>query len=206
MGKESRYKLSFTAASLRLNEMVTVARVALENDTTNLFDVREKGVVLSSLKKISSTKIFREIKNRLEKLTPDQMNILAHGDLIAQKQIGFLAVCKHYDFIRDFTVEVIRDKALMYDYKINESDYITFINSRIQLHPELDEFTEYTMKKAKQVMFLILEQVGVINSITDKIIQPQLLQPEVINTILKDNPEWLKIFMMTDKDIKQLRY
>ena len=108
--------------------MVKVAKTAYENGTSDLMEVRESGVVFNSVKTKTLDTEFREIRKRLEKLTPDQMIILIHGDLISQKQIAFLAVCKHYDFIRDFTIEVIRDKSLVYDYKINESDYNSFYN------------------------------------------------------------------------------
>ena len=205
MDKTKKYILSFTALSLRLNEMVKVAQTIVENDISDLKKVRGSGVVFTSVKKRTSEREFREIWKRLEKLTPEQMEILIHGDLISQKQIAFLAICKHYDFIRDFTIEVIRDKFLLFDYKINESDFNSFINNRVHLHPELEDFSESTLKKAKQVLFRILEQTGIINNAVEKIIQPQILQQDVIKVIAKDDPAWLKIFMMPDKDIKQLK-
>lgn len=203
---ESKYILSFTAASLRLNEMVKVAKTAKEEGESDLNVVKESGVVFGSVKNRTTDREFREIRKRLEKLTPDQKNILINADLNSQKQIAFLAVCKHYTFIRDFTIEVIRDKVLVFDYQLHESDYNSFINSKILLHPELEEFSESTRKKAKQVMYRILEQAGIINNAVEKTIQPQILQQGVINALLKEDPVWLKIFMMSDKDIKQLRH
>lgn len=206
MNIESKYILSFTAASLRLNEMVKVALAAQEDDITDLSIVKESGVVFGSVKNRTTDREFREIRKRLEKLTSDQKDILIHGDLNSQKQIAFLAVCKHYAFIRDFTIEVIRDKVLVFDYQLHESDYNSFINSKISLHPELEMFSESTRKKAKQVMYRILEQAGIINNAVEKTLQPQILQQEVINALLKEDPLWLKIFMMSDRDIKQLRH
>ena len=206
MSRPSKYILSFTAASLRLNEMVKVATAALDNAGGDLAMVKESGVVFSSVKIRTSDREFREVRKRLETLTPDQTAILIRGDLISQKQIAFLSVCKRYSFIRDFAVDVIRDKVLVFDYQLNESDYKSFINSKLSLHPELEEFSESTLKKAKQVMFRILEQAGIINNPVDKQIQPQILQQDVINATVRDDPAWLKVFMMSDKDIKQLRH
>lgn len=206
MSLSSKYILSFTAASLRLNEMVKVAKAAYDNNATDLKVVKESGVVFSSVKTRTSDREFREVWKRLEKLAPEQINILINGDLISQKQIAFLAVCKRYGFIRDFAIEVIRDKVLVFDYKINESDFNSFINSKLLLHPELEAFSESTRKKAKQVMYRILEQAGIINNAVDKAILPQILQQDVINAIVRDDPAWLKIFMMPDRDIKQLRH
>ena len=55
-------------------------------------------------------------------------------------------------------------------------------------------------------MFRILEQVGIINNAVDKVIQPQIVQPDVIRAIVRDDPAWLKIFLMSDMDIKQVKY
>ena len=206
MQSQSKYILSFTAASLRLNEMIKVAKAAYDNNTTDLNVVKESGVVFSSVKTRTSDREFREIRKRLEKLTPEQINILINGDLISQKQIAFLAVCKRYGFIRDFTIEVIRNKVLVFDYQLHESDYNSFINSKVLLYPELEEFSESTRKKAKQVMFRIMEQAGIINNAVEKTIQPQILQQGVINAIVKEDSAWLRIFMMSDRDIKKLRH
>ena len=206
MHSQSKYILSFTAASLKLNEMVKVAKAANDINTTDLKMVKESGVVFSSVKSRTSDREFREIRKRLERLTPEQIKILIDGDLNSQKQVAFLAVCKRYAFIRDFTIEVIRDKVLVFDYQLHESDYNSFVNSKVLLHPELEAFSQSTRKKAKQVMFRILEQAGIINNAVEKAIQPQILQQDVINAIIKDDLAWLKIFMMPDRDIKQLRH
>ena len=206
MNNNSKYILSFTAASLRLNDTIKIAKSAMENDISDLNIVKESGVVFNSVKSRTSDREFREIRKRLEKLTPDQINILVNGDRVAQKQIAFLGTCKHYSFIKDFTVDVIRDKALVFDYKINESDYNSFINDRIHLHQELEKFSDSTLKKAKQVMFRILEQAEIIDNVKDRTIQPQILQPDVIRAVVKDDRSWLKIFLISDKDIMQLKY
>jgi len=186
--------------------MVKVAKAANEMGIPDLKMLKDSGVVFGSVKSRTSEREFREIQKRLEEFTPEQMNVLINGDLISQKQIAFLAVCKHYDFIRDFTIEVLRDKTLVFDYTINESDFNSFIDRRVNDHPELETFSDSTLKKAKQVMFLILEQCGIINNATDKVILPQIVQPDVVRAVVKEDPIWLKIFLISDMDIKQLKY
>lgn len=185
--------------------MVKVATAVQDDDLSDLNIVKESGVVFGSVKSRTTDREFREIRKRLEKLTNQQKGILIHGDLNSQKQIAFLAACKHYAFIRDFSIDVVRDKVLVFDYQLHESDYNSFINNKILIHPELEEFSESTKKKAKQVMYRILEQAGIINNAVEKTILPQILQQDVITAIAKDDPAWLKIFMMSDKDIKQLK-
>lgn len=206
MVKSKKYILSYTAASLRLSEMVKVAQSISINEFKNLNELKLSGIVFGSVKTRSTDREFREIKQRISKLTLEQLDVLAHGDYTSQKQVAFLSVCKHYDFIKDFTVDVIRDKVLVFNYNINESDINAFINSKSSIHPELEEFSELTLKKGIQVMFRILEQAGIINNAVEKIIQPQILQPDVIKSILVDDPQWLKIYLLADNDIKQLRH
>lgn len=201
-----KYSFAFTAASLRLNEMVLAAKAIFEHRIIDYSELTEDHVDFNTAKAETSRRSFREIRNRLIQLTSDQMEILANGTLIQQKQIAFLAVCKHYDFIKDFVIEVLWDKTMIFNYQINESDFNTFINSKIQLHPELENFSESTSKKAKQVLFLILEQAGIINNIKDKLIQPQLLEPSVLKVIAEDDRMWLRIFMMPDRDINQIKF
>ena len=185
--------------------MVKVARAARDMGIDDLRAVKNTGVVFRSTKDNTTDREFREIRHRLEKLTSEQLDVLINGDLISQRQIGFLAVCKHYMFIRDFTIEVLRDKILIFNYTINESDFNSFIDRRVDLHPELEEFSESTLKKAKQVMFHILQQAGMINNAVDKIIQPQIINPDVIRAVAGEDRAWLKIFLMSDADIKQVR-
>ncbi len=191
---------------MRLNDTIKVAKAALDQNITDMNMVRDAGVVFGSVKTRTSDREFREIRKRLELLTPIQVDVLVHGDLLSQKQIGFLAVCKHYQFIRDFTVDVIRYKALVYDYQLNESDFVSFINNKILSHPELEEFSDSTLKKAKQVLYHILQQSGIINNPKEKLIQPQLVDPSVIRAVADDDKMWLQIYLLSDLDIRNIKY
>lgn len=206
MKKYSLYSFSFTAASLRLNEMIKVAGYAIENPVTALSQIKKLGVVFGSVKSRTSDRQFREISKRLETLTSAQLEILNDSDLQSQKHMALLAICKHNLFIRDFIIEVIREKTLVYNYQLNQSDFGIFINAKQQNNPELESFSDSTLKKARQVMFHIFEQAGLINNIHDLQIQPQLLSSAVIKAITADNRDLLKIFLYPDRDINELMY
>jgi hypothetical protein len=201
--ESTKYKLSFTAASMKLNETIKIAQYAVENEIKDLATIRDKDVVFSSSKMNTTVREFREIKKRLELLTQTQLKLLTDGDFITQKQIGFLGICKLYQFIRDFTVEVTREKSLTFDYQLIEGDFNSFINQKQDLHPELEAFSPSTLKKAKQVMYLILAQAGIIDDSQAKNIQPQLVEKELIDAVIEDEPEYLKIYLLPDLDIKQ---
>jgi len=198
--------ISFTVSSLRLNEMVLLAQYAIENQIMDLTQVRNADIIFGSVKSISFEKTFYQLRKRLETLTPVQIEILANGDLISQKQIALLAVCKCYALIQAFAVEVIREKTLLFDYQINETDFNAFFRSKVQQYPKLEQFSDSTLKKAKQVMFLMFEQAGIIDNTATKRILPQLLSPAVTRAIADDDPNLLKIFMFSDRDINELKF
>lgn len=205
MNHKTKYILSFTAASLRLNEMIKVAGFLLDPDNSNNQSDNSNTLSFKSGKSETSRRVMRELNNRLKKLTALQLEALVNGDFITQKQMAFLAVCKHYHFIHDFVVEVIRDKTLLFNYQLSDVDFKIFINNKIELHPELEAFTDTTMKKTKQVLFLILAQAGIINNTKDKSIQPQILNKKALEAIAADNPNWLRVFLISDNDMKHIK-
>jgi hypothetical protein len=199
MTKTNKYDFSFTASSLRLNEMLLVARAShdgVEVDYTN---------ELGGGKSSTGKRMLSEFKKRISHLTPAQLNVLLNSDLVTQKQLTLVSVCKSYSFIREFIVEVVREKVLVYDYQITDGDYISFYRRKFDLHEEMDSLTELTEKKIKQVIFKILEQAGLINDIKNRIIQPQIIDYKLMRALVQDNPNWLKVLLVSDTDIQRAK-
>lgn len=199
MIETEKYGFSFTASSLRLNEMILVASAIVEKRELDYINDLGGG------KSTTGKRMLMEFEKRISNLTPRQTDILVNGDFLSQKQIAFLSTCKTYLFIRDFVVEVLREKILVFDYQITEGDYISFYRRKLDLHPEMDTLTDITQKKIKQVTFKILEQAGIIDSIKSKVIQPQIIDRKVIDAIVSDNLNWLKILFISDMDITKIR-
>ena len=193
-----KYDFSVTTASLRLQEMILVAQAFVDNR------IIDKTNELGNGKYQTGRKLYGEFKKRINQLTIEELKVLINGDLTSQKQIALLSICKSSYFIRDFILEVIREKYLVFDFQITDGDYISYYRRKHEGHPEMEKLTEITEKKVKQVIFKILEQSGIIENIKSKIIQPQLLDETVINAIISDNPNWLKVLLMSDKDIADL--
>jgi hypothetical protein len=199
MIKTSKYDFSFTASSLRLNEMLIVANAHQKGVEVDY--VNELGAGKSSTGK----RMLSEFKKRISHLTNLQIQVLLNGDLVTQKQLTLVSVCKAYSFIKEFIVEVVREKVLVYDYQITDGDYISFYRRKFDLHEEMDSLTELTEKKIKQVTFKILEQAGLINDIKNRIIQPQIIDYKLIKALVQDNPNWLKVLLVSDMDIKRAK-
>lgn len=197
--RDTTYNFSFTSSSLRLNEMIFVAR------QRSLMNDEDLSLKLGNGKRSTGNKILNECKLRLTTLTDNQFKILLTGHVQTQKQIAFLAACKRFLFITDFVVEVVREKFLLFDYRLTDGDFLTFCRSKAELHPEIENLTDLTLKKIKQVTFKILEQSGLIDSITLKNILPQYLESNIVQAINEDNHIWLKLFLYSDNEIKKIQ-
>ena len=198
MSGEEKYRFSFTAVSAPVADFVRLAQMIVDvgYDTEQLN--RDN---LGKEKERTNQRHFQEMKMRFKNLTRDEIDLLVTGDMDDKKQVVLIAMCKSYRFIFDFVLEVVRDKILVYDTELKDLDYNSFVNRKIYDHPEYEELSETTRKKIKQVLYLILEQVGLIDSAKNKRIQPQLVSSKMMNIAAADNPELLKLFLKSDREI-----
>lgn len=187
----NHYEFSFTACSLHIQEMIEFLKV-------------EKGI-LPAPQGGKSTSIKRknlEFRKRLQTLTESQTVALLEGDLVTQRQLAYLSVCKRYAFFKEFVLEVLREKMILMDYQLTDGEYLSFYRRKLMDHPELEGLSESTEKKVKQVIFRILAEVGIINSVNEKVIQYQLLEPKMIHLLKEDNFKWFEVFLFNDFEIR----
>lgn len=200
----SKYKLSFTAVSFMINEMLKVAE--LYRDTKNWSTVKKEVLENNLLQKktiTTSKRMFPEFQQRIINLTEEELNLLVLGTYSEQKQMNLLAICKTYNFIYEFIVEVVRDKYLEFKNVIKGSDFDIFLEDKQSIDPELEELTSTTKAKLKDVTYKILIESELILDKKSGIIKPLIISEKVREIILKDNPNWLKIFLLSDSEIKK---
>jgi hypothetical protein len=197
-----KYLLSFTAASLSTHENEVIVEYFLE---TNSWDAVQKEVIENNLLQkgtISTRKReYIELKSRLQSLTPSQLNFFQDGTSLDTKNLCLLSCFKLYQFIFDFSSEVLRNKILLFDYQILNSDYESFYDSKSHFYDNLNTISDATKYKLKQVMFKIFEQAGLIDSAKNKIIQKPYLSENLIRLIVKDDPKYLSGFLFSDSEI-----
>jgi len=190
-----KYSLSYTAASLRIQDTIRVAE-AIQNSDFEGLDER-----IGNGKTSTGRRIRRELEKRLKSLTDDQLDFLLSAGLDDAKKMAFVAVCKTYQFIYEFVVEVLREKIVQLDVQISQGEYLSFFNRKCELHPELEELTQNSKDKIRQVLFRMLEEVKLIDNVRSKNIQPQFLSTEFQETLRTDDPQLLRIFLMPNADI-----
>ena len=200
-----KYIFSFTGASALIAETLVIAE---EYDRLKDWKAVEKTLtdnnLLNKVKQATFKREFSEIKKRLSLLTESQLQLMIQGSLEDAKAIILLSLVKTYLFLRDFIVEVIRNKYLLFDTIVSETDYIRFVNTKSLAHTELTIITAATAKKVKQVIFKLLEQVGLITQgKKGKIVKP-ILSGKVIDVIIDEDPTFLRIFLYSNEEIKNL--
>ena len=202
---KTKYTFSFTAASALIAETLIIAE---EHNRLKDWKAVEKSLLdsnlLNKVKQATFKREFYEIKKRLSLLTKNQLQLMIQGSQDDAKAIILLSLVKSYSFLRDFIVEVIRNKFLHFDIVVSEIDYIKFVNAKSLAHDELTAITEVTAKKVKQVIFRLLEQVGLITKAKNGNIIKPVLNSKVIDVIVDDDPALLNAFLFSNVEIKSL--
>jgi hypothetical protein len=196
------YNMSFTSGGLFFNESLRVAEVFLEKKDWKMVrdTVLENNIIQTRTEKSLKT-ITGEIITRLKLLTGNQLKLLISGYKHEQNFLLWLAICKKHEFIKDFAVEVMREKYLKFDYELTPQDYDIFYNRKSDWHPELEKFTETTKDKLRQVLFRIIREVEIVTG--ENTIVPVLFTEDLAKVIIEDNASWFNIYPISDLDIGQ---
>ncbi len=200
------YIFSYTAATLMLHETNEVMKKYLEyKDWNKVKEIVIEENIMQKQSVSSRKRVFTEIKRRIETLSNEQLEYVNESSSSDIRNFIFLTILKTYRFIFEFMTEVISKKVLMFDYKILNSDYETFFESKRYAVEQLESITEATQYKLKQVLFRILEEAMIIDNTKSKNILKPHLSGEVIKLIIKDNPIYLKAFLYTDYEIEKMK-
>lgn len=192
---EEPYLLSFTGANLSLSKSLSLARAYDKYGSWK--EVEDKVLsenILQMRTKSAAVRVHQEIVPRLQTLSDQQTRVLLEGSYLEQKHMLWLAVCKRYRYIRDFTIEVIREKYLRMDYQVTDLDYTSFFNRKADWHEELEEITESTQKKIRQVLFRMLKEAEILSE--DNVIIETILTQKEKRAMMEDSPISFKIFPM----------
>ncbi len=181
---DNSYIFSYTAATLMLHETHEVIKKYLEfRDWGKTKDFVIEENIMQKQSVSSRKRVFIEIKRRVESLTSEQLEYFKDASSSDIRNLIFLAILKTYRFIFEFIVEVVLKKFLMFDYRILNSDYESFFESKKYAIEQLENITQNTEYKLKQVLFRILEESMFIDSTKNKNILKPILSNEVIELI-----------------------
>jgi len=197
------YNLSFTAASLRPD----LARVIAEN-VIRLGDwerAKQDSLATNALQartRSTGVRIERELRQRLQALSQDQLALLVTGSADERVAISWLAMLKYNTFVFEFASELLRDKLVARDITLRHSDYETFISAKAPAHPELLELKESSRIKIRNVLLRMLTEVGIlVEGDSLGVIERPSPSPAVLRAIRADNPGLLAGFLFPDSEL-----
>ena len=200
---QPQYNLSFTAASLRPELARIVAEYYLESGNWEL--ARDRTLSMNALQcrsASSAIRLERELRQRLETLTHDQVAFLARATSEDRTAIAWLSACKHIRFAFEFAAEVLRDKLVVHDPILRHSDYEAYVETKGLSHPEFVRLTTSSKNKIRQVLLRMLTEAGLlVKGRSLGTIQRPTLSPAVLQVISTDSPSWLAGFLVPDTEI-----
>lgn len=202
----STYNLAFTAASLRPDLARVVAECYLKTEDWDL----AKANVLSSnalqcRSASSAVRLERELRQRLGKLTREEITLLAQGNADDRAAMAWLAALKHINFVFEFSAEVLREKLATHDPVLRHSDYETYVDHKSISRPELVQLATSSKNKIQQVLLRMLTEAGLLDTGAGMgTIKRPVVSPAVLHAVREDNPQWLAGFLVPDDEIGYL--
>ena len=193
--------MSFTTGGLFYNESLLIVD---EFFSTNDWSLTQASAFaknsIQSRTDSSSKRRVREICSRLELLSKHQVTLLQNGSRSEQQYLLWLAICKRHLFIREFAVEIIREKFLRMDLLLSVEEYNAFFDAKAEWHDELDQLQKSTHIKLRQVLFKMLREAGILSSAN--MIIPALFTEELVQAITAEDHQLLRVFPLSDLEIQ----
>jgi len=162
--KSNNYSFSFTTSSIRRNETSKLVELyVLYKDWKTVQEYVVEHNVLQQKTTRSSRKIYGELVSRLRQLSESELSLLAHCSETEKSILLWVAVCRRYHFIHDFSVEVIREHLFFFKSHLTHGDFDVFFNAKSIVHDNVENLTLSTRRKVKQVIFKMLQEVDLID-------------------------------------------
>ena len=194
--------MSFTAGALLHRESVLIAeQYAQDRDWAVTRQAMLDKNLLQARTVSTSKRFIREIVQRLQTLTQEQLLLVCNGSEEEQKHILWLAICKRYQFIREFAIEIVRERYLQLGSPIARSDYESFFTAKAAWHPELEGFGQATRDKLRQNLFKMLREAGLLSN--DGHVMGAFLSSSVVRAIAEESAENLMIFPVREEDVER---
>ncbi|MAC80598.1 MAG: hypothetical protein CML66_21325 [Rhodobacteraceae bacterium] len=194
MTQSQGYKMSFSTGGLFLNESLEIATLHVEGEAWEDTILRARREGATSLPKaISNRRTVREISNRLITLSSDERQFLIdYADRADQQALLWLATCRAYRFIREFTLEVVRERYLSYQLDLPRESFDQLLETKADWDEGLAAIKDSTRQRLRQVAFRIMREAGILSDMNR--IQTAILSTRLRTMIADRNPAELALF------------
>ena len=193
MTADFKYIMSFTVGGLLQSESVFLAKMYFEKGSWQ--QVRELVQIenpmqirtLSARERISSEVIFR-----LMELSSDELDYFGGANLQEQRYLLWLAVCRRYRFIAEFSMEVLHERFVMINKIISFDDYDFFFDRKAEWNPRFNKLKSSSRAKLRSVLFRIMKEAEIIDN--DNHINTMVFSPNLYTLLTQTAPENIQIY------------
>lgn len=192
-GTDDRYALSFTTGGLLAREAAVLAPFYTEHrDWVKVRDLAVKENLLQARTHSTGVRRVRETVKRLAVLADREVESLAEITASERGHLMWAAACRRYELIGAFAEEVLRERFLTMAGTVTHEDYDSFYRAKAMWHDELDEVTELSYKKLRQVLFQMMVEAGLLSM--QGAIEPALLSARVAECLTERTPSDIRFF------------
>ena len=182
------YSAKLTGEPFLYNETKIIATYLYNGEDEELLkkrNVEENLIKYKSLKSV--TRVNSPIFRRINVMDKEMLEDFIHSDIENSKYILLYVIMKTDKLVRDFIIEVYKDKLLMRKEYIEKFDIDNWYEEKCILSNTLKERSESTSAKLKQVIMKILLDSGLVEKDKKKfkIIKP-LLKEKYIRMLDKN--------------------
>lgn len=184
MVRKLEYTATNTGRPFSITEMVIGANLKLQGYSDK--EIKEKSMnenIFQARSEHYKNKVAKTVLMRLNAIDEYLIEKLAISDIEKAKQISIYSVMKSDKFFFEFMNEIYKDKILLRDYKINDTDINIFIQRKQEQIPQIANWTESTLKKLKSQYISMLSEANFIIRNKEYI---EITQP-IIDKSLKDH-------------------
>jgi hypothetical protein len=166
--------------------------IKLRNEGKSWDDIRDLCLndnLLGISKEYRAKRIYGYLKNRVDVLDEDLINIFINADLTTQKVINIIAIAKKNKLFFEFLYELYREKVLLGAIVLTDSDISIFFKNKQEQDEDISKWTDVTLKRLSSTYMNFLTDAGFLTVIDkQKRITPPILDISLEN-YLKDNDE-----------------
>lgn len=196
----SSYLLSFTTGGLFLRESQVVAEQFLAcGDWDRVRRIVLERNLLQCRTQSSLERTGREVINRMKTLDPEELDMLKNGSPETRRLLLWVAVCRQYRFVREFSVEVLRERVLSLKTDLPVEEFDSFLHRKSQVDPKLEALTHTTVRKMRQVLFRILREAGLLDE--QGTLQTVTPTPQLVDHLQTRDPGSLAVLPSLDTSL-----